>query len=54
MNFNIQVVIPEAAEIEREEQWLRDLTAASQSYASAVKKRSNLLNWRRLRRTGPR
>jgi hypothetical protein len=42
-NFNIQVVIPEAAQIEREEQWVRDMAAASQKYVAAAAKRSDLL-----------
>ena len=42
-NFRIQVVIPEAAEIEREEQWVRDLVAASQKYVAALTKRSDVL-----------
>jgi hypothetical protein len=35
-NFKIQVVIPEAAEIEREEQWVRELVAASQKCDAAM------------------
>ena len=42
-NFRIQVVIPEAAEAEREEQWIRDLLAASQKCVAAMTKRSDLL-----------
>lgn len=42
-NFDIRVVIPEPAEIEREEQWIRDLTAASQKFASAASKRADVL-----------
>jgi hypothetical protein len=42
-NFKIQVVIPEAAEIEREEQWVRDLVTASQKCDAAMTKRSDVL-----------
>ena len=42
-NFKIQVVIPEAAEIEREEQWVRELVAASQKCDAAMTKRSDVL-----------
>lgn len=42
-NFQIQVVIPEAVEIEREEQWVRDVIAASQKCVAARTKRSNVL-----------
>jgi hypothetical protein len=42
-NFKIQVVIPEVAEIEREEQWVRDLAAASQKCVAAMTKRAGVL-----------
>jgi hypothetical protein len=42
-NFGIEVLIPEPVETEREEQWLRDLSAATQKYNTAISRRSDLL-----------
>jgi PIN domain len=42
-NFAIDVVIPEPVEIEREEQWFRDLTAATQKCRSAHSRRADML-----------
>jgi len=42
-NFAIEILIPEPVEIEREEQWIRELGAASQKWEAATAKRSDVL-----------
>ncbi|HYK61176.1 MAG TPA: hypothetical protein VEV85_17210, partial [Bryobacteraceae bacterium] len=42
-NFRIELVIPELVEMEREEQWIRDLTDNRQKLDSTMRTRSQLL-----------